>query len=428
MRRVGTALISVAMAAATTACVTETKSSAPVLAAIEVPLGTDTRPIAFRRIVLKAPRHKPIGEVRTGIFCIKESDLRVRGGRYSLNDDMFTDVFRERLRRYNYRLVGNPDALFEDQSLAGAEFMVAGLIRDIEANACFPNVGFGDFSRSTAAAYLKVEWQLFNTLTRQVVYTTTTDGSDKVVEIMEHSLELALENAFATAVQNLLADQKFHAYLLDKPSTPEATGEAELEIPELNRNARAKFDPVSTRPGVVTIRTGSGHGSGFLISRRGYILTNQHVVGEARNVRVILHSGREIPGEVLRRDSRRDVALVKTSDEGLDSLPLNFKELPVGNDVLVYGTPLQEGLHGTLTKGIISAYRVNRQLRFIQSDANVQPGNSGGPMLDPAGNAIAITVSGISIGGNPLGHNFFIPINDAFKALKLKIPRGVPQS
>ena len=83
------------------------------------------------------------------------------------------------------------------------------------------------------------------------------------------------------------------------------------------------------------------------------------------------------------------------------------------------GSPLDESLSSTLTKGIVSAIREENKLKLIQSDVNVRPGNSGGPMINKDGEVIGITVSGIVINGQSQGLNFFIPIADAFKVLKI---------
>lgn len=408
------------------ACVTQTTKTASVLEAIEVPMGASAKPLAFRKVVLKIPLTRSIGQIGYGPFCARAlTEIRIRSGRYALNEIAFTDAFRQQLQKHNYTLVGDPDALFEDTSVHQAEFMIAGLIRDIQANACYGATGFGDYHRGTASAYLKVEWQLYSTFDRKVVFKAETEGSDKIDNIIDNALDVALENAFANATQNLLANKQFHALLTGAESVVATSDHPELVIRNLGAPLRDCFDPVAVRPSVVTIRTGSGHGSGFFISADGYLLTNAHVVGDARDVRVILYSGRQVPGEVLRRSRRRDVALVKVGEEGFTPLALRFDDPPVGSDVLVYGTPYLERLEGTLTKGVLSAYRSDRGERFIQSDVNIHPGNSGGPMMDDRGNAIAVATKGLAPRGVMTGHNFFIPLPEAFEALRIRLPKRV---
>jgi S1-C subfamily serine protease len=408
-------------------CVPAQQKTAPVLKTIDVPKGVETKPIAFTKLVLKVPRSEEIGRVGVGIFCIERSKIRARRGRYSVDSDMFTEVFRDELENANYKVVGDPDALFSDPSLDQAEYFIAGLIKDVDANACFPMAGFGDFDSGTANAYMKIEWQLYETLGRRVVYKTETEGSHIQEDSVDDALTTSLEEAFAIALQNLLADKEFYALVTGAAEEKElAAGERfqELVIKGIRLEKERKFDPVNVRPGVVTVRTATGHGSGFFISPDGYLLTNQHVVGGAKTVRIILHSGRHVAAEVLRTDSKRDIALLKVGEPGFKNMSLSFMEPPVGTEVLVYGTPLSESLEGTLTKGILSAYRRKSDGRFIQSDVTIQPGNSGGPMMDEKGNVIAITVQARIQGRDrlPTGHNFFIPLREAFEKLNIKVP------
>ena len=161
-------------------------------------------------------------------------------------------------------------------------------------------------------------------------------------------------------------------------------------------------------------------GSGFVISD-DLIITNSHVVGASNSVTVKLDSGIEVLGKVVATNAPRDVALIKLDA----SLPFHFnvrRELPsVGEEVYALGSPLDESLKSTLSKGIVSAFREENKMNYIQSDVNVVPGNSGGPLIDKSGKVIGITVSGIFINKAPQGINFFIPIDDAITALNLKL-------
>ncbi len=404
-------------------CVSADVRKAKVETVREVPMGRETRPIAFRKIILKIPRGKAIGAVGVGLLCVERAKIQARTGRYRLNDEVFNDVFRNELINNNYTVVGDPDALFDDSSLDRAQYFIAGLIKDIQANTCYPNAGWGDVTRGTASAYLKVEWQLYETLSRKVVYKTTTEGSAEQSESVTDPMDYVLGDAFGMATQNLLADKGFHDLVAGRAelATAAATGEdAPLRLRAMRRKLSKRFDAVELRPGVVIIRSPNSHGSGFFATNDGFIITNQHVVGGAKNVRIVLHSGREVPGEVLRASRVPDVALIKVGGSGYVALPIRFDELSIGDDVLVYGAPLTERMEGSLTRGIISAYRNRKRMgKLIQSDVVIQGGNSGGPMMDKHGNVIAVTVAGLEKGGAATGQNFFIPIREAFDALNL---------
>ncbi|MEQ9326902.1 MAG: serine protease, partial [Rhodospirillales bacterium] len=162
----------------------------------------------------------------------------------------------------------------------------------------------------------------------------------------------------------------------------------------------------------------SGHGSGFFVSADGLILTNAHGVGTASRVRVTLSTGRRIYGEVMRRDTVRDVALVRVEPQRIRPLPLRFTPVKQAEKVYAIGTPTIEALSSTITSGIVSAVRApeSPDKGFIQADAPVSPGNSGGPLLDDQGNVVAITV--LKVRGENL--NLFIPIASALEAMRMK--------
>jgi serine protease Do len=153
---------------------------------------------------------------------------------------------------------------------------------------------------------------------------------------------------------------------------------------------QAKAVPLGDAVGsVVMISAGPTHGSGFLVSADGLLMTDRHVVGDAQYVKVRWSDGAEDLGEVMRTDKVRDVALVKTDAHGRQPLALRRESLKPGDTVFAIGTPLSEKFQRTMTRGIVSAYRTFEGLNFIQSDVTVSPGSSGGPLLDEKGRSWA---------------------------------------
>lgn len=407
-------------------CVANPVKKASAMTAIDVPNGTDAKPIQFRKVVVKLSRGQKIGDVQVGLACIRQGDLTWKGGRLTLSGDEFTEAFRDELVKANYPVVGNPDALFEDPNEWKAELLAAGLIKSMEANLCFPHAGFGNFSRSMGGAYVKVDWQVFSRLDRKVIFETSTEGSYQNDEAKEGTTGDVLINAFAIATQNLLANQGFHDLVVNKKKPLEKGAMTEVPSIKVSANKKLSVTPLNsnitaTRTSVVTVFAGNGHGSGFFIGTNGYLLTNEHVVRAAKFVKVKLATGREILGEVVRTDTRRDVALIKAEEGDMLALPINPKELEIGSDVYAIGTPLDKKLSTTVTKGIVSAYREEDGMKFIQSDVQILPGNSGGPLVDQFGNIVGISVMGIFMAGRaPTGLNFFIPIEGALKAVSVE--------
>ena len=161
----------------------------------------------------------------------------------------------------------------------------------------------------------------------------------------------------------------------------------------------------------------TGQGSGFIIGDDGYILTNNHVVGEADVITVKLHDGREFKAELVGTDEKSDVAVIRIDGENLPTMPLGDSDnIKVGEWVIAIGNPF--GLAETLTSGIVSAkgrstVGINDYEDFIQTDAAINPGNSGGPLINTKGEAVGINTAIFSNSGGNMGIGFAIPINMA---------------
>ena len=161
-----------------------------------------------------------------------------------------------------------------------------------------------------------------------------------------------------------------------------------------------------------------GVGSGFFISEDGYILTNNHVVSDATDIFVTLTDGRELKAKVIGTDERTDVALIKVDATGMPALKIgNPNELKKGQWVLAIGSPF--GLESTVTSGIVSALGrdTGDYLPFIQTDVAVNPGNSGGPLLDMQGQVVGINSQIVSRSGGFMGISLAIPIDEAMRVV-----------
>ncbi|NLD54226.1 MAG: DegQ family serine endoprotease [Burkholderiaceae bacterium] len=159
-----------------------------------------------------------------------------------------------------------------------------------------------------------------------------------------------------------------------------------------------------------------GVGSGFVISDDGYLLTNHHVVDGADEIYVTLPDKREYKGRLVGSDQRTDVALVKIEAQNLKVLKIGAsQELRVGDWVLAIGSPF--GLDSTVTAGIVSALgrETGDYLPFIQTDVAVNPGNSGGPLINMAGEVVGINSQIYSRTGGFMGISFAIPIDEAMR-------------
>jgi S1-C subfamily serine protease len=175
-----------------------------------------------------------------------------------------------------------------------------------------------------------------------------------------------------------------------------------------------------------------GTGSGFVIDKQGHVLTNYHVVEGATSVQVTLYDGSAHEAKIVGEDASNDVAVVKINAPADRLVPValgDSSKLVVGQKVLALGNPF--GLERTLTTGIVSA--LDRSLRakngrmikgIIQTDAAVNPGNSGGPLLNSRGEVIGMNTAILSQVGQSAGISFAVPINAIVRILKPLIEQG----
>jgi serine protease Do len=155
-------------------------------------------------------------------------------------------------------------------------------------------------------------------------------------------------------------------------------------------------------------------GSGFIINRNGYILTNAHVIEDAQQILVALKDGRQFTARLIGRDTKSDIALIKIEDNGdLPVAPLGDSDrVRVGQWVMAIGNPF--GFDHSVTAGIVSAkgrFIQGNYDSFIQTDASINPGNSGGPLINLDGAVVGVNSAIYTRSGLNIGIGFAIPVN-----------------
>ncbi len=173
-----------------------------------------------------------------------------------------------------------------------------------------------------------------------------------------------------------------------------------------------------------------GLGSGVVVSEDGYILTNNHVIQNADEIKIITYSGDEMDAEIIGTDPASDIAVLKVDSASLPAIILgNSDNIRVGEMVLAIGSPLGQQFAHTVSKGIISAsgrssLGLNAYENYIQTDAAINPGNSGGPLINVDGELIGINTAIASRSGGSQGIGFAIPVNMARNVMEALITDG----
>ncbi|MFT6845913.1 MAG: serine protease Do [Flavobacteriales bacterium] len=238
-------------------------------------------------------------------------------------------------------------------------------------------------------------------------------------EKVDEAIKDALEFSMIEFLDNTVVDSLMH----DKGDLDR---ENKFEMMPLVSNGNYVSSLKQAIKSTVTIKTKDGHGSGFIVSPDGYIITNYHVISDTAKLNVVLNDEREFKPTIIRISKIHDLALIKIKAENLVPFNIsNSKDIEVAEDIYAVGTPSGEDLSQSITKGIISGVRnIENGSQLIQTDASINGGNSGGVIIDKNATVIGVVSSklkGFSIEGVAFGIPAY-EIND-----KLKVTNKAPE-
>lgn len=357
--------------------------------------------------------------------CEAERNMNLSRAKRFLKKVDFISTFDEAFTDNGYEVAGQRTFAMEQST--SNDISLGAVISDVKLTNCYDPWSDGsDYAQ--ASTYFKIDWTVFDNLARKVVYEATTEGGDYGFEMPPRKNGTATSAllAFRQAVESLLANQKFVDILMVDSILETSYSDDSISLDDIRitqGNPKTKFVSKTSliEKASVTVRTAGGHGSGFVISKPGYVLTNYHVVGDNREVIVIIGE-EEQRASVVRIHPGRDVALLKLEKQfASQPLQIDVNLVNLGEEIYVVGTPLDERLSFSISRGIISARRTLNQRSYYQTDAAVNPGNSGGPVFNGAGNVIGITVAGLfTSDGGSKNINYVIPIMDALEALDIE--------
>lgn len=346
----------------------------------------------------------------------------------------FINLFIEEAENAGYTQPGGKSDMF-GASENKAQLLVGASISNFTENGCWGGLLSGFQNRMDAK--VTVEWQVYDPLEQKTVFRGRSEGTANVPPRSEDVNDArvvavaATREAIRNAARQILAQQEFEVAVRDPrgaASSPQAAAPSMAlqiaHLPQSTKDFRTQVGDL--RHQVVTVLTPASSGSGFYIAG-GFLVTNNHVISGYSDVKIRFFGGREISGFVVASNVRRDVALVKTDAQSFQGLPIRLDPPLETSVVYVIGSHLGQEQEGSVSAGIVSGFRTENGLRFIQSDVGVTHGNSGGPMFDDKGNVIALTVAGKhDQEGLPTQVNLFIPIADALKTLNIdaSLPAG----
>lgn len=311
-------------------------------------------------------------------------------------------------------MLGGDNLLFGRDESSKAEYQLGGTVQSVAYNTYTPLAG--NYSESSLA----IEWQVYDAFREQVVYIATTNGYGTQSGIGS----ACIYSAFRSALDNLLADSHFVDSV--KRSARKAWDQAADDLATIAITSCASEENLllpdnlqSVLRSVLTIRAGGSIGSGVLIANDGWAITAGHVVWGLNEVSVRMQSGLELTATVIRVDREQDVALIRLPGRGHPCVSVGIEAGPgVGTDLFAVGAPTGEELSFSVAKGVVSGFREWHGKRYIQTDAALNRGNSGGPLLSLDGKVVGIVSWKIAAPGFE-GLSFGVPIQALTERLRI---------
>lgn len=320
-------------------------------------------------------------------------------------------AFLEEMRAHGYRALGGESLTFGQDESHKAQFVLGGTIKELAQS-----------EEQGGAFGIGVEWELLHVASKSVVYRALVRHEEIGVGRMD--AQSAGNALFLGALRGLLARPKFVEALKLGPDTPKPAG-ALLPPGQLRRCVAEPIDMTQKSADALrataVVKTSGGVGSAVVVSPDGILLTAAHVVTEDQ-VTVRFKDGQESRANVLRVDDASDVALIQLQKGQQDVPCLQLAEgMPdEGTDVYALGSPTGDALAFSVSRGIVSGRRTIEGSTFLQTDASLSPGNSGGPLVNKEGRVVAI-VSFKVTGEGVEGLGFGVPSSAALDALSIEL-------
>jgi S1-C subfamily serine protease len=293
----------------------------------------------------------------------------------------------------------------------GTDILIAGKVLDFKL-AKQSEGGFFSASSSSYTATVKINWQFLDVHTKEIVYKASHTSaypfqSSSTSTTLSEFFNSISENFYDLIVTDKEFKQLIENYEPDVNTIPvESTGNADTALAAEALKTITFIDPVdlpkvegfedlvkaAMKASVTVISQDKSHGSGVVVSKGGYIVTNHHVVDTSKTIEIQFSNGMILTGDVLGSSEKYDLALIKVNVSGLTALPISMttSTVEIGEEVFAVGAPGDSELGQSVTKGIVSGKRVLEDVKAFQTDTKVSPGNSGSPLINMKGEVIGI--------------------------------------
>ncbi|MGE0637477.1 MAG: S1C family serine protease [Bacteroidia bacterium] len=371
---------------------------------VKLPAESKTRKIEFSKVV-----------DGTGKLSTAQYGYMYYAAAINFEDPKFPKAINKTMMDWGFDMVGT-NAVFEEKGNAPDLVLACEIL----------NAGKETRGSGFQASVL-LNWSVYNVNQKKVVYNLNTGGfsDSKRSHTFVDELILAINDGLVA----LMSDSKFQELALSASETTSSGKTVEAtNLPKITAASYSSYGEMikGVVGSVVTVKTNFGHGSGFVISKSGFVLTNDHVISGASSIEIIFDNGFSMEGTMVKTDEDRDVAMLKIAGNGFKPLAINTSSdgTSVGTEVIAVGTPADLKLGQTVTKGIVSGKREleednGTKNNYIQTDVSINSGNSGGPLINSKGEVVGIIAAKVK-GTGVEGLGFAVPIGEALEKLNIK--------
>lgn len=322
----------------------------------------------------------------------------------------------ESLKKAGYNVVGFENLVFDVDKSNTARMILGGTIEKLKM--------YRQKSKGPALCEMVITWQVFDRERDEVVYEVQTRYR-RMVQFAERWAAGNIKYLILGCLKSLCTRERFVSTLsLEAPPASPAAASAARTTGTIERCGSEKrslpADMESAISAVVNIRQGNAGGAGFFVTNDGLILTAAHVVEGPGEVTVRTRGGVSLPAKKLRVDRKSDVAILRFPGSTEHCLPISEETPGVGEELFAVGAPLGEKDDPSVSKGVVSGIREKDGISYIQTNASLSPGNSGGPLLNTDGEVVGVSqfkVTGLAVEG--LG--FAITASRALEQLTLEV-------
>jgi len=384
----------------------------PTVVSRAIPIGEGgTPPIFFEKTILRLPAGAEYGAVHDLSKPHKSPRKLVHTTKH-VETEEFNILITDRLLGLGYDAVDPTDAVFTPQNTVMTRFRIVGVVTELDIQTY---KHWRNPDRGYQTVELDLEVRLYDAEVKDVVYTRSFHGSARD----EGNSPAALPKAALFAIEGALSDERFVHLVTEKRGIGTAREDtirlpacpvSGIELPE---------DTGEVSKAVVTVRQGGSTGAGILVSPQGHVLTAAHLVARDRTPRVEILGVVELDAEIVRIDPIVDIAVLKIPGSGHHCAPLSDRPADVGMELFAIGVPIDDRLAGTVTRGIVSGHPEIQGRTLLQTDASLNPGSSGGPVLDGTGHVIGV-VSSKFFGVGIEGVGFAVPVDVIRAELRLE--------